>query len=184
VQKVIKELKQLNPETNASRGINGDGEASPLSGSWRMIWTSAQDVLVLGASPVSTVGAVYQVFEPPMVTNIIDLLPRAQSLLPISILPSSMLRIKVSTRASPRNDSLMRLGLVFESVEFRPVELLGLEVTNTLPPFAFEIPRIKGVGSDGAAYFEVSYLDEDLLIIQQNNPGGLFALSRTKEYDP
>ena len=44
----------MNPTENAAKGIDGDGgwdEEVPLKAIWRMVWTSAFDVVSLGASP-------------------------------------------------------------------------------------------------------------------------------------
>jgi hypothetical protein len=180
---VIDGLEAVNPETNATRGIAGD-EPSPLEGSWRLIWTTAQDVLVLAASPLSTVGAIYQVFAPPVVTNIIDLLPRAQALFPPSLLPQSLLRAEVTTRASPRRDKMNRVGLVFEAVKLKPIEVFGYDA-GQFPPLAFDLPKIPGTDLESSpGYFDVTYLDSELLIIRQNAPGGLFVLAKVDGNDP
>ena len=183
-ESTIVALELLNQETWAAQGILGN-ETSPLEGSWRMIWTNAQDVLVLGASPVATVGAIYQVFEPPVVTNIIDFIPRAQALLPPSMAMKSLVRAKVTTRASVRPNRPSRVGLVFEKVQLQPVELLGYQVN--LPPLGVDLPRINLAGSnpeDGPGYFDVTFLDKEMLIIRQNTPGGLFVLVKVPNNDP
>ena len=204
VEDKIKELESLNQEKNASRFISGpelvtiqvnttDGNAtiaepetkeklktSPLAGSWRMIWTTASDVLVLGSNPFVTVGAIYQIFEPPIVTNVIDLIPRVQNLLPPTMVPGTLLRAKVSTKASSRNNP-MRVGLDFNSVKLQPIELIGQDATS-LPPFGFDLPKINL--PDDVGYFDVSFLDEEMLIIRQNSPGGLFVLAKVTDSDP
>jgi PAP_fibrillin len=183
VEDLIKALEVLNEETQASTGIDGS-EASPLAGCWRMIWTTASDVLVLGASPVATVGAIYQIFEPPLVTNVIDFLPRLQALLPPNLVPSTLLRAKVQTKASFRRGFPNRVGLYFESVQLQPVEVLGQDATR-LPPFAANLPKIPGTDNDsGPGYFDVTYLDDELLIIRQNAPGGLFVLVKVPDSEP
>lgn len=181
--KLIASLEELNEETFAARGIEGN-TVSPISGSWRMIWTTANDVLVLGASPIAQVGAIYQIFTPPEVTNVIDFIPRAQSLLP-ALIPSSLLRAKVRTRASSRRESSNRIGLVFEAVKLQPVEFFGLDA-STLPPFAADLPKIPGTDNNdsGPGYFDVTYLDDELLIIRQNAPGGLFVLVKVDNSEP
>jgi len=197
-KRIIQDLESCNPETFASRGIDGNNNdddatgggsslsSSPLQGSWRMIWTNAPDVLVLGASPLSNVGAIYQVFDPPLVTNIIDFIPKSQSLLP-SIIPPSLIRAKVSTRASSRSDgnAKMRIGLSFEAVELNPVELLGQSVKGVLPPLGIKLPQIPLFANPETSpgYFDVTYLDEELLIIQQSGQG-LFALVKVDNNDP
>lgn len=220
----IDALESINPESNAARGVDGNTEdqvassssPSPIRGKWRMVWTTASDVLVLGASPLVTVGAIYQVFDPlPVVTNIIDLLPRIQNLFPVPNLgglgrnrPDSVLRIEVTTRASSRRNKPMRVGLVFERVKLSAKILLGnTDVANFLPPLEFDLPRVtapelertississavsstKQSTSDGdnldIGFFDVAYLDDDLLIIRQNAPGGLFVLSKVDNIDP
>lgn len=174
---VIERLEQYNAESNASRGIEGlqdiDMTLSPLAGSWRMVWTTARDVLLLEASPVFKTGSIYQVFEPPVVRNIIDFIPRIQSLLP---LPSSLVRATVQTRANMREGKPNRVGLVFESVEVAPLEIFGMAI-DVFPPLGFDLPKLPGTDeADGPGYFDVTYLDDELLVIRQNAPGGLFAL--------
>jgi hypothetical protein len=65
---IIRRLAALNPtKEGASRGINGGAPGSgddggvPLRGVWRMIWTSAFDVVSLGASPFAGERAVCSV---------------------------------------------------------------------------------------------------------------------------
>ena len=183
VDVTIQALERLNPSTDAARDIS-TGIDSPLTGSWRMVWTTAQDVLVLGASPLATTGAIYQVFEPPIVTNIIDFIPKIQSLFPSSIFPPSLIRAEVKTRASPRTNMPMRVGLNFESVQLKPVQFLGMEM-DSLPPLAIDLPQIPGANSETSpGYFDVSYLDKDMLIIRQNAPGGLFVLVKADDNRP
>jgi len=177
VESLISKLEACNMETNASRGVEGDGE-SPLSGSWRMVWTTAADVLTLSANPLATVGAIYQIFDLPTVTNIIDILPPFQTLAPSM---SSVLRAKVTTRAYKTKDTVgesNRIGLEFQKVALEPVQLLGNDV-GFLPPLSFDLPRTPFEG-----YFEVSFLDEELLIVRQNAPGGLFVLAKVDNFDP
>lgn len=193
VDTIIRELEAYNPEEFAAMGINGgngdydmdNSQSSPLEGSWRMIWTTASDVLVLGASPVATVGAIYQLFDDlPVVTNVIDFIPKLQSLLPPNLVPASLIRAKVQTRASAREGFPNRVGLSFEAVKLQPVEFLGQDATS-LPPFAANLPKLPGTdNNDGPGYFDVTYLDDELLVIQQGAPGGLFALVKVTDSDP
>lgn len=182
VDSVISKLEELNPEQNAVRGIDGSSSSddSPLTGSWRMIWTTAADVLTLNANPLVTVGAIYQVFDLPCVTNVIDLLPPFQTLLGNQL--GSVLRAKVTTRAyrgkNDNNPNSNRIGLDFESVALEPVEFLGNDV-GFLPPLGFDFPQAPFEG-----FFDVAFLDKDLLIIRQNAPGGLFVLTKVDNFDP
>lgn len=191
---ILQDLESFNPESNASRGIDGPtetdaGVTSPLEGNWRMIWTTAQDVLVLGANPFVSVGAIYQFIEPPVITNVIDFLPRIQNLLPLRLIPASLLRAEVLTRASSRTsepEAFNRIGLTFEKVSFNAREFLGQDVSGVLPPLGLDLPRLPdGVGgSNAVGYFDVSYLDSDLLVIRQNAPGGCFVLVKVEDTDP
>ena len=184
------QLESLNQEVNASRFISGPGEVpndltgstelSPLAGNWRLLWTTASDVLSLGASPFLTVGAIYQLFDPPLVTNVIDLLPRVQNLLPPSLVANSQLRAEVQTRASPRKDKPMRIRLDFEKVTLKPVDLLGQDVGSILPPFGFDLPKLFELPDD-VGYFDVTFLDAELVIIRQNAPGGCFVLTQVED---
>lgn len=177
---LISKLEAINPEQNAVRGIDGSG-FSPLSGSWRMVWTTAADVLTLSANPLVKVGAIYQVFDLPCVTNVIDLLPPFQTLVGDQL--GSVLRAKVTTRAyRGKNEDVSvngnKIGLDFESVALEPVEFLGNDV-GFLPPLGFDLPR-----SPFEGFFDVGFLDEELLIIRQNAPGGLFVLAKVDNSDP
>jgi hypothetical protein len=192
VDDIVAKLKTLNPTPiDAAMGIDGENaaldNAPPLQGIWRMVWTTALDVLNLGASPVATPAAIYQVIEPPIATNIIDFIPRAQSLFP-AVFPSSLLRAEVKTRTSKRLEN-NRVGLDFEAVKLAPVEFLGMD-TKMLPPLNINFPRINvsnlpGVDpSNAPGFFDVIFLDDEMLIIQQNAPGGYFVSIKVPDCDP
>jgi len=206
---IIDRLAEINPTEEAARGIDGDGsgEEVPLKAVWRMVWTSAFDVVSLGASPFAAPSAIYQdISDPPVATNIIDFIPRAQTFLPSAISPPSLLRAEVTTRASSRRGKPNRVGLIFESVKLQPIEILGRKVDN-LPPLSVDltwprtlveglagfVPGLDSLGlkvdgedanADAPGYFDVDYLDEELLIIRQNAPGGVFALVKVDSCDP
>ena len=197
VDEIIQQLESLNPTpSGASSGIEGDAfinsnnsvSRPPLEGIWRMAWTTALDVLNLGASPITSVGAIYQVIEPPIATNIIDLIPRAQALFPTAF-PSTLLRVEVTTRASYRPNMSNRVGLTFEAVRVKPKEIFGMNA-DSFPPLSFDLPRINlqdipGVDPQTApGFFDVTYLDEDMLIIKQNAPGGYFVSIQVPDCDP
>ncbi|GKY99301.1 hypothetical protein MPSEU_000885200 [Mayamaea pseudoterrestris] len=191
VDELIKQIEARNQETFAARGITGAATydtastTSPLTGAWRMVWTTALDVLSLEANPFATTGAIYQVFTPPIVTNVIDFAPRIQSLLPPSLVPSSLLRANVETRAYERINQPNRVGLEFCSVQLQPVQALGMNVTSLLPPLGVDLPRIPGVSQseNGPGYFDVTFLDDKFLIIRQQGDG-LFCLVKVDSIDP
>ena len=213
VNNIIEQLATLNPTANPSRGIDGISSSSeleedvPLKGIWRMIWTSAFDVVSLGASPISTTSAIYQdISNPPVAINIIDFIPKTQSVLPSAFSPPSLLRAEVATRASSRGLSTNdRVGLVFEGLKLQPIELLGQKV-DTLPPLSIDfrwpknlvmklaelVPGLdpSSIGSSGdenvdaPGYFDIEYVDDELLIIRQQAPGGIFALVKVDSCEP
>ncbi len=193
VDELVEQLSEINPTpSNAAFGVDGSDPNAPLKGNWRMVWTTALDVLNLAASPILSPGAIYQIIDPPIATNIIDLIPRAQNLLPTEF-PSSLFRAEVKTRASMRANNSNRVGLSFEAVKLVPIEVLGVDISQSnlpIPPLSFNFPKINledlpGVDPATApGYFDVKYLDDDVLIIQQNAPGGIFISVKVDDYDP
>jgi PAP_fibrillin len=186
------QLANTGPASVAATMLEHSRTTSPtLEGTWRLIWTTALDVLLLQASPIVAVGAIHQVFDPATrtVANVIDFTPRAQGLFPPGLVPNTMVRATVSTRAcrpagALPNEYPNRVGLIFESVSVQPMEVFGME-TTLLPPLAFDLPKLPGPESseESPGYFDVTYLDKELLVIQQNEPGGLFALVRVDSID-
>jgi hypothetical protein len=161
IASLFSDLKQLSPTPIATAGIEGGDEAGgtcPLSGCWRLIYTTASDVLSLDASPAAGVGAVYQLIEPPhAVTNIIDLYPRIATLLPVGTLTSA-LRLRVMTRAAARSAS--RVGLTFFAARAEPRALFGVDVSSLLPPVGGPLPRLPGaIGTDPATSTSPSFFD-------------------------
>ena len=212
-------------ESSASTTHQG-GDTPSIVGLWRLIWATGSDVVSLGANPFVSVGPIYQDYtNPPIITNVIDVIPRIQALLPPSPLtPSSTLRLNVQTKAYKYKTSSSsypnRIVLDFESVKIQPLEFLGQNVRSVLPPIGFDLPKVTlptpvedalndligsfgggGGGGGGTSdvgilrggsgsrarsnpnnYFDVTYLDEDLLIIKQNLPGGYFVLTKVDDY--
>lgn len=144
---------------------------APLNGTWQMVYTSAFDVLSL-ATPVNTVSAIYQELNPSkqLAVNIIDLIPR----FPIPFNADAVLtRLKVNIQATRRGPK--RVGLIFESLE---IQAPWKQLFPFLPSITLDLPTkyLKNISSshDSPGYFDVLYVDEDMLIIQQNAPGGCF----------
>jgi hypothetical protein len=156
---------------------------SPLNGTWQLIYTNAFDVLSL-ATPLNTVSAVYQELNLRKGTavNIIDLLPRIPTSF-FSSIPNFLTRLKVKIKAYRRGPK--RVGLTFESVEVQPLkDLIQLPFT----PLKFDLPTkyftdILSSSYDSPGYFDVRYVDEDMLIIQQNAPGGYFVSVKVSSAD-
>ena len=114
ISKLIADLSTLTPTSDPTFGVDGDVEIAPdptmgvdsdekpyvpLKGCWRLAYTSALDVLSLAASPLASVGAIYQdARRLPEIINVIDQSPRLLSQLPATAKLQSTLRLKVTTR--------------------------------------------------------------------------------------
>ena len=117
--------------------------------------------------------------ELPTIMNVIDQQPRVQSLFP-SNFPQTVLRSEVTTRASIRTDT--RVGLEFKALGVAPIEVLGLDA-KFVPPLKLNFPKLPDSFQE-AGYFEILYLDEDLLVIEQGQGGsaaGVFAATRVDD---
>jgi len=227
INKLVESLKAIQQaqQTNPTRGLVPDNnnnnnnnnnaatidEAAPIQGVWRLVYTSALDVLSLAASPLSLLQGIYQVIDANTgnSVNVIDLAPRIQTLLPTFINDQleTSLRLKVFTQARRRSDT--RVGLRFLKVQAgllingaKPSWLPSSLFKGTLPQSAlFDtlapiVENIFGGGGGGGGsqddssnsdsntspgFFDVLYLDEDTLIIAQNAPGGIFVSTRMNE---
>lgn len=195
---LIDKLKTMNPFPIPTYGLY-DGKNDTLlgmedgcyiEGTWKMVYTTALDVLSLAASPFTLLQGIYQVIKKDGSSmNIIDLAPRAQALLPVNVNVDSTLRLQVKTKAKARSST--RVGLTFLGVKAAPQTALGIDVTNLLPPIGFNFPSVPtlfggdNIGAEssdeeGPGYFDILYLDDDCLIISQNEPGGIFVNIRAK----
>lgn len=187
--------RNLFPFNHSDHHTTGSPKAD-IEGVWRMVYTDAFDVLNLAASPFTLVQGIYQVIKGNGDSvNVIDLTSRASVLLPVQLATAieSVLRLKVFTQLRARTSA--RVGLTFDKIQIQPLKFLGMNpsigsLSYQLPkPFisdaiaAFTPAQADADGKDkdkgvhreaGFGYFDVLYLDEDMLIIRQNQPGGIF----------
>ena len=192
IEALLDELSPLSPIEEPTRGIADGAADAPLRKCWRLVYTSASDVSTLAANPLASLGGIYQdARELPVVVNVIDSFPRLLANLPPEAASklATTTRLRVQTRARPR--SATRVGLTFERVGAEQLAILGQEVPDWLPRPAVDLPqlgldvqrRIFSVGDEedprdaasNPAFFDVMYLDDELLIIKQGSPGGMFA---------
>ena len=192
IEALLDELSPLSPIEEPTRGIADGAADAPLRKCWRLVYTSASDVSTLAANPLASLGGIYQdARELPVVVNVIDSFPRLLANLPPEAASklATTTRLRVQTRARPR--SATRVGLSFERVGAEQLAILGQEVPDWLPRPAVDLPqlgldvqrRIFNVGDEedprdaasNPAFFDVMYLDDELLVIKQGSPGGLFA---------
>ena len=192
IEALLDELSPLSPIEEPTRGIAEGAADAPLRKCWRLVYTSASDVSTLAANPLASLGGIYQdARELPVVTNVIDSFPRLLANLPPDTASklATTTRLRVQTRARPRSGT--RVGLSFERVGAEQLAVLGQAVPDWLPRPAVDLPqlgldvqrRIFNVGDDedprdaasNPAFFDVMFLDEELLVIKQGSPGGMFA---------
>ena len=92
------------------------------------------------------------------------------------------LRCSNSSGSRDNYDDSNRVGLTFEGVKLVPIEILGVKSPDFLPSLQVDLPTkfinledLPGVNPDNLpGYFDVTYLDDDMLIIKQSAPGGYF----------
>ena len=192
IEALLDELSPLSPIEEPTRGIAEGAADAPLRKCWRLVYTSASDVSTLAANPLASLGGIYQdARELPVVVNVIDSFPRLLANLPPDAASklATTTRLRVQTRARPR--SATRVGLSFERVGAEQLAVLGQAVPDWLPKPKVDLPqlgldvhrRIFNVGDDkdprdaasNPAFFDVMFLDDELLVIKQGSPGGLFA---------
>lgn len=211
IDSIINELRTLSPEQNPTKNFFPDNDhndtssvSAPLDGAWKLIYTTAFDVLILGVNPFSITQSIYQVINSTgSAINVINVAPRLQAFLPLQLVGTgSTLRLKVYIDAKRKSDD--EISLRFKSTEIKPITLLGNRI-NFLPSLKLLLPqRILGgdawkssssssssnSSSDNnkknsfgqsSGYFRVLYLDSECLIIQQNQPGGIFVSVRSSE---
>lgn len=190
---IVEKLKESSIGTDCTYGLSPRNDVTDeskelLFGVWTMLYTTAFDVLSLNLSPFTVVNGIYQIIERDgNSANIIDLSPRIQSILPANIVGNgSVLRLKVITKSFSK--STTRVGLDFKSLEVKPLTLFNIpislpfDIKATLPQ-SLLFPDKDGV-STSPGYFDVIYLDNDLLIIKQNNVDGYFVHSKRCELEP
>ena len=192
IEALLDELSPLSPTDEPTRGLAEGAADAPLRKCWRLVYTSASDVSTLAANPLASLGGIYQdARELPVVVNVIDSFPRLLANLPPDAASklATTTRLRVQTRARPR--SATRVGLSFERVGAEQLAILGQEVPDWLPKPKVDLPqlgldvqrRIFNVGDDedprdaasNPAFFDVQFLDDELLVIKQGSPGGMFA---------
>lgn len=171
-----------NQTANATSEINSN--PAPLEGVWKLVYTTAFDVVSLAASPLTLLQGIYQVISRDgRSANVIDLAPRLQAALPQFLVGEgiSTVRLIVGTASSARSNT--RVGLTFKSITVQPLSFLGRRTNvDFLPQFSSILPQAALLGGrDGPGYFDILYLDYNCLIIAQNSPGGIFVNIRSDE---
>mmetsp|Transcript_18827 Transcript_18827/g.24315 ORF Transcript_18827/g.24315 Transcript_18827/m.24315 type:complete len:287 (-) Transcript_18827:396-1256(-) len=157
IAQLVELLESENPNPTPCAGL-AEGK-SPLTGEWRLVYTTALDVLSVGLVPVISVGQVYQNIneDGSEITNIIDLQPNAAPLLN-SIGGSTVARLRVEAEGSVDSDT--RISIKFKSSAFEPKSFLGQEVAGVLPTPKVNFPSM----ANPIGYIENTFVDETLRI--------------------
>lgn len=192
VEDMIQQLADMQPVDNDvtvnidGRSKNGDSQASPLQGVWRLVWTTAQNILVLNGSPFATAGAIYLVVEPPIVTSIIDFVPRYESLFPVNRLPHTLTRAKTRSKASTSLSSTRTIRLTQESVNVKTLDILGRKTGSALPALNLKVPKLPGASDSDESQraLRVLFLDGKMLITKQDEPGGINVFVKVDDAEP
>jgi hypothetical protein len=190
IDALVAQLAPLSPCAEPTAGLDGsvvEGRPTPIVGLWELVYTDAADVSSLVVNPLTIVGSIYQdIRQPPEVVNVIELSPRVLS---AQRALDTTFRVKVFARALARSPT--RAGLAFEKLGGTPVSFFGADVPPWLSPptlslgglpslpFGLAEPLAEQI-RDGA-FFDVDYLDGDLLVIRQNR-GGYFVSVRVDDY--
>ena len=185
IDELIESGSGLEDPTMGLVGSNSDLHADskvPLEGLWSLVYTDAFDVVSLASSPLTALRGIYfEIDRNGESSNIIDFAPRFEANIPAKISLGSTLRARVKTRSKALSPT--RVGLSFTGVAFEPQSLLGFDV-RFAPPFVLDFPALPSLGfetdssgdtnDNGTGFYDVRYLDDELLILNQNQPGGVF----------
>ncbi|CAM9821404.1 unnamed protein product [Scytosiphon promiscuus] len=171
ILEIVKELENQNPNPTPNDGF-AEG-TSILTGEWKLIFTSALDVLSLGLIPGVEVAQIYQNIneDGTEIANVVDLQPKAAPVFE-RFAGSTTARLKVLAASGLEGDK--RLTLSFRSSQYSPQTLLGRDVSSTLPPLKVSFPEIPGTN---AGWVDTTFIDEDIRVARAFG-GNLFVLAR------
>lgn len=179
---LIRALEAATPTPAPTRALD------LLCGDWKLLYTTARDVLSLAYLPLSRVGDVYQNILPEgsgvRAENVVRLVapavpffgPRAAE---------SVVSLRVRARCAVLTGS--RLGLTFERAELPPPVLGGVDLGTRLGGGGvLSVPLSLGGGGDGqTGWLDTTYLDGELRVGRAPSVGGgetVFVLWREGGY--
>ncbi len=173
----------------SNTAADDDDSDVPLEGLWALVYTDAFDVVSLASTPFTALRGIYfEIDRRGTSSNIIDFAPRLEANLPSSINLGSTLRARVKTKSKARSST--RVGLSFVGVSLEPQSLLGFDI-RFAPPIGVDFPSLPSLGfgadsredngDNSPGFYDIMYLDDNLLILSQNEPGGVFISTKLSE---
>jgi len=184
---VLALVEQLEASQATQQGACADfgtPSGSVAAGEWKLVFTTALDVLAIGVNPLVEVGQIYQNIadDGEEVVNVIEIQPKIAALAN-PLVGSSLSTLRVFARAVVEDDR--RIRIAFKRIEAEAISIFGFDLTTFLPPqlqmIGIDIPSaVRGDGGDPAqsqGYFTVTFCDGDLRV-SRSNSGDLFVLVR------
>lgn len=171
----IVELEALTPTPEPTTA------AYLLSGNWRTIYTTSQDLINLGTSlPGVTTGEIYQCVqaEQGKVFNVAEI--EGQGWLK-RIVPSGIIAVTASFSVV----SEKRVDVAFESLVLGPQWVMNYEISCFLRLLEYKPEQLAAIRiplppQDRKGWLDITYLDSELRI-GRGNQGSLFVLEKVQE---
>mmetsp|Transcript_47947 Transcript_47947/g.113006 ORF Transcript_47947/g.113006 Transcript_47947/m.113006 type:complete len:311 (+) Transcript_47947:103-1035(+) len=176
---LVEALEGVQSEKSGGVAPNDDPE---LLGRWRLLFTSAFDVLSLGAIPLVLPGQIFQnVYERDgegmlTVDNVVELSPATEPILSAMSFGST-LQLVVTARGVKQGTD--QVGISFEKSRLQPLSLMGQDVSALFPPLdvPLELPQDVRTATDIMAQGSIrtTFLDEDMRIARGAAGNGLYS---------
>ncbi|GAB0490059.1 hypothetical protein MMPV_001289 [Pyropia vietnamensis] len=157
---LIRTLESANPTPAPTRSLD------LLCGDWKLLYTTARDVLSLAYLPFSRVGDVYQNILPERsgvrTENVVRLIAPA---VPFFGPRTAESVVSLRVRARSEVQTGVRLSLTFERAELPPPILGGVDLGTRLGGGVINVPLSLGGGGDNqTGWLDTTYLDGELRI--------------------
>lgn len=148
-------------QPNGPECFTTESASSAIAGEWKLMYTTALDVLSIGINPFVEIGQIYQNvnFDGSQVNNIIEIQPKLAPVLN-RLIGSSLTRLTVTARGTPEGRNRIRIS--FSGIRAEGVSILG-KTLEPIPEFLRDI-SVSFSSVSSAGYFDTIYLDDDLRI--------------------
>jgi len=176
ILEMLEELERLNPTDSPTAKEN----RALLGGQWKLLFTTALDILALGVIPFVQIGDIYQNIDEDQkgdggsfyVKNIVSIGSCLNSVAS-TVGADSTAEIHVTAKGSISSEK--RIDIRFVRASFQPKTIFGYDGIQFLD--SLQIPFQSPVG-----FIETTYLDKDLRIARAPGPEetNLYALYRCR----